>query len=189
MYETVAVVGPLSSGKGILIDLLKSKGFVVYSLSNVVREKCTIWGLPHTRKNLQDVGNKIRQQFGPSMLAELSAASFKKENPGKAVFDGIRNPAELKYLKKEFKILTIGITANQKTRFELLLKRNREGDPKTWEEFLKLEERDRGIGEESFGQQVDACLKMADVIFENNGSIEDFNRNISYFLRANKLVA
>lgn len=188
MYQIIAVVGPLSSGKGVLIELLKKKGFSVYSLSNVVREKCRLWSLPQTRENLQNVGNTVRQRFGPSMLAELAIASYKKEKPEKAVFDGIRNPEELRFLKKACKLLTIGITASPKTRFALLLKRNRDGDPKTWEEFVRLEERDRGLGEDTFGQQVDACLAMADIIFENNGNVEDFNQNISYFLRANKLV-
>lgn len=181
--KVIAVVGPIASGKGALIGLLKEKGYSVLSLSDAVREKATIWGLTHTRENLQNVGDKLRKQFGSSILAELATQEIKKNPDKKYVVDAVRNPAELDYLRKEFNAFVIGITASPEKRFELMKLRHRGGDPVSWEEFKKVEERDRGVGQDIAGQQVEACIRKADVVIDNNGNLEDFNNNISYFLK------
>ncbi|HET9946502.1 MAG TPA: AAA family ATPase [Patescibacteria group bacterium] len=180
MKQIIAIVGPLASGKGALITLLEKKGYSVLSLSGEVREKTNLWGLDQTRENLQNVGDKLRKSFGPAILAELIGQKISPHQ--KFVIDGIRNPAELSYLQKTFHAFTIAITATPEKRFEMMKKRGRVGDPTTWEEFKKAEERDRGIGQESFGQQVEACVKMADVVLDNNGTYEQFEQNLTYFL-------
>lgn len=185
MVRIIGVVGPIASGKGVLIKILQDKGYNVLSLSDVVRERTKEWGLPITRENLQNVGDKLRKNFGRAFLAE-SAAPYIYKKPGqKFVVDGIRNPAEVEFLKKEFHAYIIGITASARKRFELMQKRGKDYDPTTWEEFSKAEERDRGVGQEQHGQQVEACLKLADVILDNNGTLEDFQNNVPYFLEKN----
>lgn len=182
MSKLIAVVGPLASGKGAVIDVLKEKGYICLSLSDVVREHTKEWGLELTRKNLQDVGDSLRKKFGSSILAELAASHIMKDSSKKYIIDGVRNPAELTYLKSHFETFTLGVTASAEKRFSLMKIRNREWDPKTKEEFDELEARDRGIGQESFGQQVSACLDMADLVIDNNGSLEQLQESIGYFL-------
>lgn len=184
MKQIIGVVGPIASGKGVVISLLQQQGYAVVSLSDVVREKTKEWGLPITRKNLQDVGDSLRKKFGSAILAEMIAPNLQKNPSGKFVIDAIRNPAEVAFLKKEFGAYIIGITASAKKRFELMRIRNKEYDPKTWEEFVKAEERDRGIGQEDFGQQVEKCLQMANVILENNGTLEEFKEKIANMIPA-----
>lgn len=181
--NVIAVVGPIASGKGALINLLKEMGYHGISLSDVVREKAKEWGLPFTRENLQDVGDKLRHSFGSSILAELATQGIKRHPDVKYVIDSVRNPAEVAYLKKTFGARVIGITASPDKRFQLMQARGREWDPKTREEFRRLEERDRGVGQESFGQQVEKCLQMADIVLDNNGTLADFNTNVSHFLK------
>jgi len=185
MKQVIGVVGPIASGKGVLIKILQEKGYIVLSLSDVVRERTKEWGLEMTRENLQNVGDKLRKNFGSAFLAESIAPYLHRKPNEKFVVDGIRNPAEVKFLKKEFNAYIIGITASATKRFELMQKRGKDYDPKTWEEFSKAEERDRGIGQALFGQQVEACLKLADVILDNNGTLEDFENNVPYFLEKN----
>lgn len=185
MRKVIAVVGPIASGKGALIELLKEKGYQYVSLSDVVREKTKIWGLALTRENLQNVGDKLRKQFHPAILAELASHPLKSLSDGKFVIDSVRNPAEVRYLQKHFSAMIIGITASPQKRFEMMKTRGREWDPETLEEFKKAEERDRGLGQESFGQQVDECLKMADLIIDNNGTLQEFQENLRYFLKNN----
>lgn len=182
MSKVVAVVGPLASGKGAVIDVLKEKGYICLSLSDVVREHAKEWGLELTRKNLQDVGDSLRQKFGSSILAELAASHIQKNSEQKYIIDGVRNPAELTYLKSHFDIFTLGITASPEKRFSLMKLRNRQWDPQTKEEFDELEARDRGIGQESYGQQVQKCLDMADMVIDNNGTLSELQESIGYFL-------
>ncbi|SRR5260221_6717128 len=181
-YRVIALVGPLASGKGTLIELLQEKGYESVSLSDEVREKASIWGLTPTRENLQNVGDKLRKSFGLSILAELVGQKIAKNPKVNFVIDGVRNPGELQYLKKEFDAYSIGITASPQKRFALIKKRKRQGDPLTWEEFKKAEERDRGVGQESYGQQVQACLDASDVVIDNNGTLRQLQTNSSYFL-------
>lgn len=180
--KVIAVVGPIASGKGTLITLLEAKGYIKISLSDIVRTKTHEWGLELTRKNLQDVGDKLRKSFGPSFLAEMVVHTITQNPEKKYVIDSVRNPAEVAYLQKHLHAFVIGITASPQKRFELMKKRASEWDPKTWEEFVKSEERDRGIGQESYGQQVEKCLQMANIVVDNNGSLTDFTTNLSYFL-------
>ncbi len=181
-YQVIALVGPIASGKGSVIDVLKENGYDCLSLSDVVRERAKEWGLPLTRENLQDVGDKLRKNFGPGILAELISSYILKHPEKKYIVDGVRNPAELLFLKKKFSTYTVGVTASADKRFELMRKRAREWDPKTREEFDQVEARDRGVGQEEYGQQVQACLDMADIVIDNNGFLSDLQTNIGYFL-------
>ena len=181
--KVIAVVGPIASGKGALINLLEEKGYTKISLSDVVREKAKEWSVEFTRKNLQDVGDKLRKSFGGSFLAEIIVHTINNHSDKKYVIDSVRNPAELSYLKKHLHVFTIGITASPQKRFELMKARGSEWDPKTWEEFKKQEERDRGFGQEAYGQQVEKCLQMADIVIDNNGNFAEFQTNLRYFLK------
>lgn len=180
--KVIAVVGPIASGKGALISILEKNGYRCLSLSDVVRQKAKEWGLPLTRENLQNVGDQLRQKFGGTILAELATQEIKKHPEDKFVIDSVRNPSELAFIKTHFQAFVIGVTASAEKRFQLMKIRGREWDPATWEEFEKLEERDRGIGQEDFGQQVEKCLKMADIVVDNNGNLEEFQTNLGYFL-------
>ncbi len=184
-HRVIAVVGPIASGKGALIKLLEEKNYRCVSLSDVIREKTHEWGLSLTRENLQDVGDTLRQKFGSSIMAELATQEVKKHPHQHFVIDSVRNPAEVAYIKKHFQAFVIGITASSEKRFAMMKARGREWDPKTLEEFQKLEKRDRGVGQEDYGQQVEKCLHMADIIIDNNGNYEEFKRNLNYFLEKN----
>ncbi|HUS60456.1 MAG TPA: hypothetical protein VMX76_03710 [Nevskiaceae bacterium] len=59
-----------------------------------------------------------------------------------------------------------------------MAERNREGDPKAWEEFLAMEERDKNAE----GRNIDACLQMADFKVKNNGSVEELEKEIESVL-------
>lgn len=186
MKRVIGVVGPIASGKGVVISFLQKQGYEVLSLSDVVRERAKEWGLEMTRKNLQDVGDKLRKQFGNSILAEMVAPQIAKNLPGlpagrerKFVIDAIRNPAEVAFLTKEFGAYIIGVTASARDRFERMKQRANSYDPTTWEEFEKVEARDRGIGQQSHGQQVEKCLEMADITIKNTGNLEELHRKIA----------
>lgn len=184
MKRVVGVVGPIASGKGSVIALLQKKGYTALSLSDVVREKTKEWGLPVTRENLQNVGDDLRRKFGNTILAELVGQHMHDKNK-KFVIDSLRNPAEVAYFKKTYDAYIIGVTASAKKRFEMMQIRGRDYDPKTWEDFLKAEERDRGVGQKVYGQQVEKCLQLADSIFDNASTKEDFEKTVEYFVEKN----
>lgn len=175
----IGLTGTKASGKSIVAEILKEKGFFYTSTSDLVREEALKRGITnYTIKDLQDIGNEIRKNFGSGELVKrcLEKAKDKKD----VIIDGIRNPGEVQEIKKANGIV-IAIDAPVELRFKRILERKRESDPKTLEEFKKMEERDRKDKEE-LGQQVDKCMEMADHLITNDSTLENLKTKIEYIL-------
>ena len=171
----IGLTGSLAAGKGIVSDFLKEKDFIYYSLANEVRLAAEERRIEITRKNLQDLGNQLRKERGSGVLAKLiyNKIHLYPKEERKVIVDGIRNPAEVDKLKqfKDFYLVSVDAPADE--RFKRMCERKRESDPKTWEEFLAIDKRDKGIGEKEFGQAVGKCMQMADYTLINDCLIED----------------
>ncbi len=174
----IGLTGTMGSGKGEVVKYLKNKGFEHYVYSDILKEVAKQKNIEPTRKNLQKLGNDIKKES--KNLGILSKNILKKVKTDKAVADGIRNADEIRELRKKREVYIIGITSPQRLRFERLRKRNREGDPKTFEEFKKLDNiENRG---KTKGQETNKCLKMADFTINNNGSLERLQKEIEKVL-------
>ncbi len=187
----IGLTGPKASGKGVIADFLKSKGFTYFSLSDIVREEARNRGLAnYTTKQLQDIGNELRLKFGNSVLADRIIEKVKHTQNNRFVIDGIRNPAEVMAFKTAFNenFILISITAPREKRFQFMLSRNRPSDPKTWEEFIKIDERDLGKDESSHGQQVKKCMQMADITIENDSTIQVLTQKLIEALGVNRNI-
>jgi len=180
----LGLTGKNAAGKGEVANHLKAKGFIYYSLSDVVREEATKKKIQHTRENLIRLGNELREKYGPRVLAERINEKLKK---GKNfVIDSIRNPNEVKELTKNRDFLLLGIKAPVKLRFERGIKRNRTGDAKTLDEFKKQEEKEN-IKKYS-NQQLDVTCALAGKVIENNGSLEELHKKVDSLLQELKKI-
>jgi dCMP deaminase len=180
----VGITGTKASGKGIVAEILKEKGFFYVSTSDQVRKEAISKGISnYTISDLQDIGNEIRKNFGSEELVKRCL----KETEGKEniVIDGIRNPGEVQEIKKVGGIM-VGVDAPVELRFERLLSRKRESDPKTLDDFKKMEARDRGDKESEVGQQVDKCLELSDHILVNDSTLETLKTKVEYILLKEK---
>lgn len=177
----VGVVGPIASGKGELVKTLETKDFARYSLSERIREELVKQGFEETRENLQDMGDKLRHRYGDDVLV-LSTLEKVSKSGKRVVIESIRNPAEIVSLRQYLDAFILGISASQEKRFEHILARGRDGDPETWEEFKALDDREIAIQAES-SQQVEKCLKMADRVIQNEGTLEDLRESIEGVLQ------
>src|SRR3990167_8089786 len=94
----IGFTGTFGSGKTTIANYLKSKNFNYITLSDLVREEAQKQNLPIEREILQNVGNEMRRLNGNGYWAELAVKRINlNEN---WVIDGIRNPGEIKVLKK-----------------------------------------------------------------------------------------
>jgi dephospho-CoA kinase len=165
------VVGPIASGKDELARILESKGYLVISLSDRIREEIVKRGNGHLvndRQTLQDVADELRERKRADILALRSLEKIGKAE--KVVFTSIRNPDEIKTLKTFLPIAIISVDASQERRFSFLKRRKRGGDPTTWEEFLEKDGREFREDAEDFRIKVRECMEMADVKIVNNGT-------------------
>ncbi|RLJ01388.1 MAG: hypothetical protein DRP10_04205 [Candidatus Aenigmatarchaeota archaeon] len=174
----IGITGKNGSGKTEVANYLKLKGFEYISLSDILREEAKKRNIRENRENLRNLGNELRKKFGPGILAELA---LKKIKPDKNYcVDSIRNPNEIAELRKIKNFLLIGIKAKIELRYKRVLDRGRIGDNISFEKFKELEEKENSKEEEK--QQLDKCLKIADKIIENNGTIEELHRKIDKIL-------
>lgn len=172
--------GPNAAGKGQAIQyLVEKRKFISFSLSDIIRDEAKSRGLEPTRDNLIAIGNELRENEGPSILAKRTVSRIR--NMPQAIVDSIRNPAEIEELRANLKdFVLIGVTADVKTRFERSMARGRAGDGTTLEEFKKKEERENTSDEKA--QQLNKCFQMADYTLDNSGTVDELNRKIDSIL-------
>ncbi len=167
----IGLVGPISSGKGILGEYLRGHGFFYTSTSNRVREEAGRRKLPMIRKNLQNVGNDLRRSEGVAVLVERSLPLIPDWST-KIVIDGIRNPGEALFVKEKLGGIIIGVDAPAELRLKWYLERagKRGEDEVSLEDFRRANDRDLGFGEEAFGQQGKETFALVDFVVNNDGT-------------------
>ncbi len=182
----IGLTGRNASGKGEVANYLKERGFTFYSLSDVLREELKKKKKPVTRTNLIWLGNKLRDEKGPSVLADSILCRLQDDHH--YVIDSFRNPEEVKAFRrtkgKDF--VLISVEASQRQRFERLLSRNREADAKTFEEFVRHENKELHSSEPT-KQNLIACAALADHHLPNNGTLEALHKRLNSFF-ANLLM-
>jgi dephospho-CoA kinase len=170
----IGLTGPIASGKSILAKMLLERGFIILSLSEEVREEVRKRGLPIERKILQNLGNKMRQEYGNGYWAKRLIA--KTEKGKNYVIEGIRNPGEIEELRKLRNFILIGVDAPIENRLRWILARDKDSDPKNLEGIRAMDARDRGVGENASGQQSEVCFQMADRHILNNTTLKDLKQ-------------
>jgi len=174
----IGLTGVMATGKGESVKILKKLGFKYISLSDIVRVEASKTEKQVTREKMQDIGNMLRKKGGEGILAKKVRGKISESKQKKWVIDGIRNPAEVIELKKLKSFFLIGLTTPLNTIINRIKKRKRDTDTGDEIETKKRIERERGIGESKYGQQVEKCLLMADFTVENNKTIKDLESNI-----------
>jgi dCMP deaminase len=172
----IGLTGKNASGKGEVGNYLKERGFTFYSLSDVLREELKKLEKPQTRDNLTWLGNQLRNEFGPSVLADKILDWI--EDDRHYVIDSFRNPEEVIAFKRTKDFALLSVEASPQKRFERIRDRKRVGDPKTYEEFLAIEKRE-ATNVDPTKQNLDACAKMADHHVSNNGSMEALHKTLN----------
>jgi len=198
----IGLTGTKASGKGEIAKILEKKGFRYYSLSDEVREEAKQRGMEnYTIKNLQDIGNELRERYGNGVWAKRIIQRINSAESN--VIDGIRNIGEIEELNKEYEFNLIAVDVSQEKRFDRLFKRARPSDPKNIEALLEMDKRDLGMDETNSGQQVSKCMELANYKINNEGDVYDLYENVlgvlaeirgrpswdGYFMKMASLVA
>ncbi|MFQ5721772.1 MAG: AAA family ATPase [Candidatus Aminicenantales bacterium] len=172
----IGLTGTNGAGKGEVANFLRKKGYVYYSLSDLVRQKLRREGKELSRNNLIKMGNELREKFGADILARLVVKKIR----GKAVIDSIRNPKEVEYLRQQKKFILVAVDAPVALRFKRIKKRGREESVSTLQEFIRKEAEEMSNNQK--GQQLQNCIKMADIKIVNKSSLEDLYQKLEKLL-------
>jgi len=171
----VGLTGSFGSGCSTLKNSLVKLGFEPFSLSKFVKDA---WhketGKPTEealRENLQDVGDKLREENRRnSYLAELAIGEANKKvgENSPLVFDNIRNIGEVDYFRKTFpNFFLIAVDCSPGIRWERVKKRYQKLGLNE-NQFEKDDKRDKYDEMTKYGQQVELCVDNADVLIDND---------------------
>ena len=179
--HVVGVIGLKAAGKGVFCDRLQAQGYTSFRLSDAVRNAMLeeVENSAPSVTQMQDFSNRKKRETGDfgywgSRVLELA----EKRGCLKVLLDGVRNPAEIESARRVAgsAFALVGITAPIEIRAERFMKRGQAGDPLEMMKFLRVDDRDRGVGEPENGQLVDRCLAQVPFnnLYNNAGSLQEF---------------
>ncbi len=67
----IGLTGTNGAGKGEVAAFSRKKGYAYFSLSDLIRDELKKKGKQASRDNLIQMGNRLREKFGPDILARL----------------------------------------------------------------------------------------------------------------------
>lgn len=154
------------AGKSTIADGLKSKGYDVINMGNVVRTEAKNRNLEPTGPNLGKLMIKLREKNGQGAIAELVVPQIENTKSKVVIIDGIRSNAEIEVLRKHGTVKLLAIHASTNTRFGFLKNRGRSDDPQTKENFEERDNREIGVG-------ISNSIALSDETISNNNLTKD----------------
>lgn len=179
MKIILGLAGEISSGKGTVTKYLTDKyDASSHRFSTMLRDILDRLYMEHSRENMQKLSTMLRRNFGEDMLARVMSEDVKKDKSEIIVIDGVRRLDDIKYLRElpEFKL--VFIKADIKKRYERIVQREENPDDKnkTFEEF----EKDHQGEADAKIKDLESC---ADVVINNNGSLEELYEQVDEVVR------
>ncbi|MBT5855286.1 AAA family ATPase [bacterium] len=175
----IGLIGANGSGKSSVCTYLHEKGYVVFSLSDIVRDEARQNGLALDRDNLVSTANALKKQEGQDVLARRVMSTVELSIAEDVVFDSIRNVAETEFLKSRG-VRLLGLEVSLQSRYDRIKTRQGDTDQVDFVTFSRQDEREASGS--SFGQHINACLPYCDTIISNDGTLDDLYAKVDQFL-------
>ncbi len=171
----IGLTGTNGAGKTVSAEHLRTKGFEYHSLSDEIRVELDSIGREATRENLIEMGNQLRAEHGPAVLAGRIKSRLRADR--NYVIDSIRNPYEVNLLRADKEFHLLHLDGPVEVRYERVRRRGGPRTPKSLQEFVEQERRETGSDDPKH-QQLRACYELADATLVNGGAIEDLHRRL-----------
>lgn len=175
----IGVTGLYCSGKDTVAEYLQQHAFHHISLSDLLRDILKEQGKKPTRANCIALGNKLRKEEGPGVLARIALHSMEPNRD--YVVTSIRNPTEVEVLKARKDFILVSIEAPLNTRFERNKNRNRIDLNLSLEEFRKSEEQEQST--DPAHQQLNNTIHMARITVQNDKDITTLHKKLDKLLK------
>jgi len=152
-------------------------GFAIVVMGDEVREEAKRRGLEPTPENIGRLMLQLREENGPTAIADRCTPKIEKAKENLVLVDGLRNLEEVDTFRKNLKKFTlIAIHASSETRFQRIFKRKRSDAPANWNSFLERDLREIKVG-------IGGVIALSDYIIVNEGTFEQCKTEIQKLLR------
>ncbi len=179
----IGVVGKIAAGKTTIAKFLEEFGFCRIScseplidlLTHKVDEYSWIPELPKksepSREKLIEYGKYLKDRYGEDILIRLTLD--KKRHCRDVVIDGVRSKGEIEAIKKRGGLI-IYVDAKPELRYERLVRRkaSKDREIKSFEDFMAMDDAEERL------YQTSTLKNMANIIVENNGTLEDLRKAV-----------
>ena len=179
----IGISGTIGAGKGSVVEYLKTKGFVSYSSSGLLKELVAADGNPLTRDYLSPKATQLQEEYTGGVVEKNYQEKYLIEKPDKVIFEAIHRQSEAEFVKSIGGIL-VGVDADLETRFQRTHARGDgakdEGD---FEDFKKQSHiEDEGGGDSVRDNNIRAVINMSDYTITNDGTLEELHAQIEEVL-------
>jgi dephospho-CoA kinase len=174
--KVIGIVGLPASGKGEFSRIASELHIPVIVMGDIIRAEVVRRGLPQTDGETGRVADDLRRVEGMDAIARRTIPYLAALEEPLAVIDGIRGDAEVALFRRQFsEFILVGIHSTFASRARRLELRGRADDPKAAEELRRRDERELAWG-------LGKALAGADITLDNEGTLEDFAREVRMLL-------
>ena len=123
------ITGLPGSGKTTVADMLREKGYTVFTMGDVIRHEVRMRNLSPTPENIGKMAEDIRKTGGDAAVAQRCIPLIIGEPNDKVAIEGIRSLDEVNVFREAFDTILITLHSSPETRYQRLKSRERsEGD-------------------------------------------------------------
>lgn len=177
MKNVIGITGTIASGKDYVGDYISDKVHApVFQMSQPIIDAALKEGEPKTREAITEFAPKFAKRVGADYCARVHLATI--EDYG--IMTGIRQIAQIQYLKRNSNLVLLSVNAAPKTRFDRAQSRNKFLEARTFEQFVE-DEQSENSGHHI--QRVFDCMDQADYAIQNNETPAELHDKIDFFLR------
>ncbi len=166
----IGLTGSFGSGCSNIAAILQERAFKVISLSSFLNAEVLKRNIPlnsllkqDKRRVLQDIGNEIRKSDNGALI-KMCLPQIVAEQETNFVIESLKNPGEIKELKRIPNSYIIAIDTSFDVRRNRILKTEYDNNLNQFEKD-DIRERDEGIDN---GQRVQECVDLADILINND---------------------
>jgi dephospho-CoA kinase len=174
--KVIGVVGLPASGKGEFSIIAKELGIPVIVMGDMIRKAVSEAGLEPDDANFGATANRLRAEGGMDAIARLCIPEISGQTAPLVLVDGIRGDSEVSLFRRTFPgFRLISIDSSFDTRLARITARARSDDFTSADSLMNRDAR-----EEKWGLLT--ALKSADIHLRNEGTLEEFARDVRALL-------
>lgn len=178
----IGITGTLGAGKGTIVDyLVNEKAYLHFSVRSYLVDEIKRRGLPVNRDSMTSVANDLRSRHSPSFITDqLYQQAILAEKD--CIIESIRTPGEISSLRQKGNFILLAVDAKAELRYQRIRQRMSETDAVDFETFMANEQREMHATDPNH-QNLSACIRQADFVLYNDGSLENLHQQIDLILQ------